>query len=390
MNDASSRVTPITSRLEDRWLLAAAQTVLLESKLEVAPPAEGVDWEFLLRQASLHALGPCLTRYCEERADEVPPSVLERMRQELVAVRAYNFYLQQELVRVTGLLVAGKVQVAAWKGPALAAMAYPDAALRQSADLDLLVPPSQMAKALEILTANGYHEVDADTGGHTRNLERTAPKTVVEVHGLAVQSYFSVPWQTDDILEEGNTVSTMTGEIPVPSPEKLLLLLCLHGGKHVWERLIWICDLVLLIRATPDMDWGKLWDLAVKCRSERMLGLGLVLADAMESGVVPEEQIRRSMADSVVVKLAKQSYLWLFVTKFTHATSLRRTLYQIALREAWADKKVLISHHLKMALTPSQADRDFLPLPRVFGFAYFAIRPVRLVIKAAYSAIIRH
>ena len=38
-------------------------------------------------------------------------------------------------------------------------------------------------------------------------------------------------------------------EVPDMDPETALLVLCMHGSKHVWSRLIWISDVARLIRS---------------------------------------------------------------------------------------------------------------------------------------------
>src|SRR3712207_8653927 len=39
-----------------------------------------------------------------------------------------------------------------------------------------------------------------------------------------------------------------------------LLILCVHGTKHIWGRLSWICDVAELLRTQPDMDWEYVLD----------------------------------------------------------------------------------------------------------------------------------
>lgn len=375
----------MTRCLEDRWLLAAVQEVLLGGKADVPPASQGVDWKFLRQQASLHALGPCLACYCEGRCSEVPPPVMEELRQELATVRAYNFFLLQELTRMTGLLEAAGVQVLAWKGPALAAIAYQDAGLRQCADLDLLVRPGQIDEAIAVLTRNGYQEQTVETGGHTRNLERTAPKVVMEVHQMVVQPYFPVPLEVEALLVTRTKVSTLAGSIPVPAPEELLLLLCIHGAKHVWERWIWICDVWLLIRANPQLEWESLWSEASNCRSERMLAVGLLLADGLAPGCVPELVMERCRRDKVALQLAARAGRWLLLPRHSYFHGLQRAWFLLVIREKQQDRWPLIRRYGGQVFTPGPADRAVVPLPIWCDFLYYAIRPLRLLFKILTS-----
>jgi hypothetical protein len=385
MDHSSTSIVPMTRRLEDRWLLAAAQEVLLGGKADVMPSSDGMDWRFLRQQASLHALGPCLAQYCETWASEVPSPVMEELRQELANVRAYNFFLLQELTRVTGLLEAAGVRVLAWKGPALAVIAYQDAGLRQCADLDLLVCPAQMDAAVAVLMRNGYQEQAVETGGHTRNLERALPKVVVEVHQMLAQPHFSVPLEVEALLSGAMKIPTLAGSIPVPSPESLLLLLCVHGSKHIWERLIWICDVALLIRAHPQLNWEGLWSEAKSCRGERMLALGLLLADGLAPGCVPGRVMERCRRDTTAIRLARRAGEWLLLPLHPHFHGLKRAWFLLAMREKQQDRWPLLKRYIQQAIAPGQADRAVVALPAWCNFLYYLVRPFRLLFRVFTS-----
>lgn len=385
MNEATASTGPTLHRLEDRWLLAAAQTVLLGHVIKEMPTATGVDWTFLLRQASVQALGPVLGRYCEGRADEVPSGILERLRQELAAVRAYNFFLLHELGRLTRELAGHEIRVLAWKGPALTVAVYGDLGLRQCADLDLLVRPTEMDQAIALLQSLGYREMLVDTGGHTRNLERTNPKAIVELHQQVVQPYFSIPLDMDELLSCATMQPTPGGEIPVPAPEELLLLLCVHGSKHVWERLIWVLDAVLFIRRNPELDWKRLHRLAENGRAVRMLSVGLLLAESIAPGVLPVEVLAKVKVDTTSQRLARKAQEWMFLPETNYQMAVRKYWFQIFMREEAQDRQCLLRHYLRLAFTPGPADREVIKLPDWLGIAYYLIRPLRLACKMCSS-----
>jgi len=380
MNSVASNLKPIPLRVEDRWLLAAVAEVLFGQKVVEPPGIAGIDWGYLKRQASLHAVEPCLARYCEGRAGEVPTVVSQKMQQQQANLKAYNFFLLQELGRLTGALMAKRLDVLAWKGPALGVAAYGDLSLRQCADLDLLVRPEQMNEAVAELSRLGYRE-NVDEDANTRNLERASPKVVVDLHQMLVQPHFSLALEADDLLQGADSVHALGLSIPVPSAEKLLLLLCVHGSKHVWERLAWICDVALFIRVNPDLDWKRLREDAQLCRAVRMLNVGLLLAESLADGTVPARQFETARSDVCAVKLASRVWTWLFLPESSHAMSFHKALFQVEMREAMRDRRPLLLHLLKLAITPGEADRAFLKLPSWLGLGYYLIRPLRLISK---------
>ena len=57
----------------------------------------------------------------------------------------------------------------------------------------------------------------------------------------------------------------------------LLIYLCLHGSRHGWERLAWVCDINELIRSRQDIDWDLLFTESKRLGCENVVVLGLRL-----------------------------------------------------------------------------------------------------------------
>lgn len=384
MSNAPQSIKSVSRRLEDRWLLAAIDDVLLEKEGDAAAPtAVGVDWEYLRQMASLHALLPCLTAYCQRRAADVPEAFLEQLANGQANVNTYNFFLLQELVRLIGVWQGAEVQVLAWKGPSLAQVAYPSLGLRACADLDVIVRPGQMEKAVSLIRQQGYEEMEWEAGRHTRNFVRQSPKAIVELHEAVMQDRFSLPIDPDKLWDHSQTVKTFAGDIPVPNAENLLLMLCVHGAKHTWERLSWICDLVLFIRAHPELDWDRLLLVAKSSRSLRMLYSGLLLAEVLAPGVLPDRVRQTVVDDAGARQLALRSMDWMFLSHYTFGVSLQKFWFQIMMREDVRDRLPMVWYLVRLGLTPGDADRAAVKLPDWLGFVYYLIRPFRLIFKAS-------
>ena len=72
------------------------------------------------------------------------------------------------------------------------------------------------------------------------------------------------------------------------SPEDLLMVLCIHGSKHCWERLGWICDVAEVVRANPELRWDEIMSRSSACHISRAVLLGLDLAESLLDAPVPE------------------------------------------------------------------------------------------------------
>jgi hypothetical protein len=113
-------------------------------------------WRCAGRRADLHRMGPlvasCLTKVCPEL---VEPQTLAWMKETFAGSLRCAFRLGAELVRAVAQLEGAGIAVAAFKGPAVAWTLYESPAMRQMSDLDLLVRPGDVGRAVEVLREGG-------------------------------------------------------------------------------------------------------------------------------------------------------------------------------------------------------------------------------------------
>jgi hypothetical protein len=89
------------------------------------------------------------------------------------------------------------------------------------------------------------------------------------------------------------------------APEYLLIILCVHGSKHAWERLKWIADVAELLRA-QQLNWKRVFSTATKWKCRRMLLLGLELANRLMETPLPPDVLNEISADHDVAMLARR------------------------------------------------------------------------------------
>src|SRR6202040_305868 len=95
-------------------------------------------------------------------------------------------------------------------------------------------------------------------------------------------------------------------EVPALSLEDELILICVHGAKHFWERLVWIADVAALISAKQPPDWSRAMLAAREVGAERILLLGLRLASDVLGAQLPAQLEPSVQSDRTVAKLATQ------------------------------------------------------------------------------------
>ena len=98
---------------------------------------------------------------------------------------------------------------------------------------------------------------------------------LVELHWAPTPWPFAGGLRTEDLRCE--EIRMADRPVVQPSPADLLILLCAHGTKHGWDRLMWIVDVAELLKARPDLDWVRAHALAARSGTRRMLSLGLTV-----------------------------------------------------------------------------------------------------------------
>ena len=116
-----------------------------------------------------------------------------------------------------------------------------------------------------------------------------------------------------------------------------------------------------------------------------MLALGLLLAEGLAPGCVPEVVRERCRRDTVAIRLAARACEWLFMPQHSYYHGLRRAWFLLAMREKQRDRRPLIKRFCQQAITPGEADRAMFALPAWCGFLHYAVRPLRLLFKVLVS-----
>jgi hypothetical protein len=346
---------------------------------------ESLDWDALLRMGFSHGLAPLLYWNLQKTgAQALPGAVLERLRQFYLQNAQRNLLRTAELHALLKLLGAAAVPAIPFKGPTLACALYANLALRQFCDLDILVPRQEVSKAREILASRGYRphvrldcprEALVLRDGYECTFVSEDGRTVVGLHWDFTPPYFSMPLDPERLWGRLESVSLAgTTALALP-PEDLLTLLCVHGSRHCWARLEWICTVAEAVRRYPMIDWARLLERVGRMGGERMVLLGLVLARDLLGAELPEEIARRTRRDPALESLAARVRSRLFRETGRPPGIVETALFHLQARERIRDR---LRYCARLALTPTVRDLGVLPLPPFLSFVYYPLRPIRL------------
>jgi hypothetical protein len=250
------------------------------------------------------------------------------------------------LLKILHTLQKNGISTIPWKGPVLAATAYGDIALRQFVDLDILVREQDAIKAKDMLLSLGYRPqyqqpAEQEAAFHVLRkvyeLVRDDGRVIVELHWAITSRTFPFALDPNSLWVGTEMVSLEGTQVRNLGPEDLLLVLSVHGAKHHWGKLMWICDIAEVVRSYADkIDWGQLMTRARSLGAARILSLALFLARDLLEVAVPEEVWQRVKAEPKVAWLAGQVRSRLFSGDTLMA--VERPVFYIQLRERAQDR----------------------------------------------------
>ena len=374
-----------TDHPEHELLLCCARTkaaAAVSSRLR-ALSSDKIDWEYLFQLARRHSVVPLVYTQLQKVAhDLVPHNWMAQFKTSYQENVARNLVLTSELKALIRALKETGIESIPFKGPILAVLAYDDLALRRFVDLDIIVKRDDVFRARDVLVQLGYQPVlNVDQQSlvlqtqHNIQFKRDNGQTIVELHWEVASELFAQAVSAEELWQRlvkvdlnGETVNSM-------SVDDVLFSLCVHGSRHIWERLAWICDLAELI-AHREIDWTSLIERARTTDCERMFYLGLFLANQLFDTNLPADVRTKIESDTQLQTIADGIIARLFNgTTHVPASPAQIFRFNYNLRKSWRGR----ARYFAFMLKPTDSDLG-IRLPRPLSFAYYLIRPVRLLI----------
>jgi hypothetical protein len=382
----SEFVTPHRISLQSRELLyAIAQHPDQLNAKRIEGLARNVEnWDAVLEVARQHRVLPLVCWRLISIEAPLPVSALERLN------RAYHrnvFHYTAnaaELIAILKAFDADQIRAMPFKGIILGATIYNDPCARYAGDLDILIDRENLLPATAILLERGYtlttpvHKDGSPAllNSYEYHFERPQDGMVVELRWrleLTQPRYrrnIGLQWVWPNRMR-----AQLAGvEVPNMDPETTLLVLSMHGSKHVWSRLVWISDVAHLLARHPDLDWERAAREAKRQGLWRPLALGVLLAHNVCSAQIPRSALEGFNADATARSLARSIEDLLFDKPGELPTS--RVPYNVKLLGFQDRLKLFLSPAL---FRPNELDLNFVRLPGPFKILYPLVRPLRVL-----------
>lgn len=232
------------------------------------------EWDEIARYAESQRLAPLLYAALKARGrqNEPPPHVVSNLRTAYLRADVANWLKYQELSRLLEIFAREQIPVVLLKGCALAATLYPERALREMGDLDLLIHKTQLEPVATLLVAQSYTLVrdimdgfQEEFAGEQQFSRADKYRSAVDLHwhilNLATQRrQVPVDWfwdRTQEVRIDGHSAYIF-------APGAQLLHLAAHFAlHHQLNGLRWSFDLALLLARDGEyLDWDEILDAA--------------------------------------------------------------------------------------------------------------------------------
>jgi hypothetical protein len=383
----------LTNSAEWKFLLASSaagpgKSDLIGAHLLERQESGQIDWKVVLSLADHHGASSLLYQNLASSDQLVPRSVLASLRQRYVTNVRGSLFLARELMRILDRTDELGVEVIPYKGVTLSEAYYGNIALRQSCDIDFFVRKRDVAQIKSAICELGYRprlaiseeaEEDYIASGYEWTFDSDAGKNLLELQWALQPRFYAVDFDMDGLFERAGNATVAGRRVKALSSEDLLLVLAVHAAKHVWGRLIWLCDIAQILQR-GNLNWDFVRARAREFGIERILHVTLLLANRLLGAGIPpaveramhEDRAALVFADEIPAAIADGvSYAEQQISYFR---------LMMRLRERRSDRLRFLT---RLTFTPGPGEWETIHLPKPLFPLYRLVRMARLATRWA-------
>ena len=351
-----------------------------------------LDWVEFARIVEHHSVGPIVYRRLSTFPHAVPSSVLEQLRTDYERNAQKSLRLTHELVRILACLESHRIPAIPYKGPVLAKTVYGDVAFRRFSDLDILIHATDVPAAKAAVRELGYtptlHLNEVEQAAHIASgnevpFDGPLGRNLLEIQWRVLPRFYAVEFSIERFFQRTVRVDLGGSSVRTLAPEDLLLVLCVHTAKHVWSRLLWLCDIAETMRSQL-IDYGSAYRTAKGLGVEKIVAVNFVL-QAQLFGVPFPVQFRKSKKnDPEIEHIAGEARQVLLGSADHDVQSIDYFRLMVRLRERFRDRFRFLA---RLTFTPSVGEWSTVRLPARLFPLYRAIRVLRLMSRFLTGAV---
>lgn len=334
-----------------------------------------IDWAAFLGLVAYHSIQPQVAGLFHTLPEGfVPATTRERLKVANKAVAIRQLANVREFLHIHALLKAKGITAVPYKGFWLAHSAYHSVTDRESSDVDLYILAEDLGEVQKIMFARGYVPETGSPDDDAQLILRhngeynfdqfEAGKRLyhIEFHASASSQKLGLDIGLADLRDQINLQIFQGQIIPTFSPSALLFLTVLHhGGKDAWSNLKQVLDMGRLLQRYPDqLDWQWLRQINQRCDTERLLWVGLGLAQTLTGLSVPEflqPELDQAKVKGLIHNRLQRLMKSHISTENPYRAYARRLWFLLNSQRYWKTRWILMLNHLKPSPVFDQSNR---------------------------------
>jgi hypothetical protein len=341
----------------------------------------GIDWTEVVRRAIDRGVAAVLCRSLQRSLPGTPDEIVDAAHQYLERAQARAAALVAQTLDAVHVLQRAGISAIPFKGVTLSLAAHGSAAMRESRDIDVLVPVADMPAAVEALATLGYAQTEIFPPRIMRACYRSYGQDIlfaegrvpVEPHGTFSSHALAADIDVDGMRQRARPFELGGETISALAAEDMLLVACFHGTKEKWWRLLWVADVAAFVHRHPHLDWQALIDRARSYGILRMVMLGPALAREVFATPLSPTISAAIDDDPACRDLVQASLVHLFAANAEVGSVHRVSRYHLRARERHRDR---VRYVWRTLTTPQFIHYRMIELPDAMVSAYV---PVKLV-----------
>lgn len=376
-----------SSAHETEWSLLRAACSEVASQQDLALLLQqSIDWKILLDLADHHGVQPLLCQRLSSMAEFIPADEMRALEQNYQTNLHKAMLLSLELIRIYDLLASLGLKVLAYKGLALAQTVYGDIALRHAGDIDILIRASDFSRIRDAVQELGYtphapvpeaQERAYLKSGYECAFDGIAGPNLLELQWAIQPRFYAADYDMDGLFRRAVTVPVAGRIMQTPCAEDLYIILSLHAAKHVWGRLIWLCDLARLMNL-PTINWTLIAERAKDLSIVRILRVGMLLANRMLGAPIPAAAEASLPQDAAAQAFAEEIEPSITRETLFNVESFEYFRLMLRLREAKSNRLRFL---MRLIFTPGPGEWEAIQLPALLSPLYRLVRLSRLTAR---------
>ncbi|MGE7780199.1 nucleotidyltransferase family protein [Peribacillus sp. NPDC097264] len=194
------------------------------------------------------------------RLEATPAFYQQILKEKFQRVLFQNILIKNQTNQILNGFEKSGIDIIPLKGTAFAEQHFGHLGSRPTSDIDLLIKPTDMDRAIDIVKSLGYIEERKPIPFHFhRSYSKVLPGSSIP---LTVELHWDILKQTtanfcvEEIWEEALSIND-SFYIKQLSEFHLFYMICLHGWRHNMESLKYFIDIIQLI-STLNIDYVRL------------------------------------------------------------------------------------------------------------------------------------